>query len=146
MVILVYDLRHKIIPDKIVYPLIALAFISILFNFITIDSFHFFKAVAEGIIVALPFFLLWFLSKGRFMGFGDVKLALAIGWLLGIQQGFAALIISFWLGGIVGLFLMTLSKKYKMDSQIPFAPFLILALFVVGLWHISIQSLFPLWQ
>jgi leader peptidase (prepilin peptidase)/N-methyltransferase len=145
MVILVYDLKHKIIPDKIVYPLIAIAFGSLLYRFFTIDSFHLLKSVAEGIIVALPFFLLWFLSKGRFMGFGDVKLALAIGWLVGISSGFAVLIMSFWIGGLVGIFLMAISRKYKMDSQIPFAPFLILALFVVGLWGLNIQNLFPLW-
>lgn len=146
MVMLVYDLKHKIIPDKIVFPFIILAFLSVVFRFFSIETFQIGKFIVEGIVVALPFLMLWFISKGRFMGFGDVKLALGIGWLVGLASGFAVIIISFWIGGVVGLFLMSISRKYKMDSQIPFAPFLILALFLVQFWNISIQNLFPIWQ
>ncbi len=145
IVILIYDLRHKIIPDNVVYPFIVFALISIFWKFFILQNFNLFGALFDGVLVALPFFLLWFLSKGKLMGFGDVKLTLGIGWLLGLSGGFAALFISFWFGGIIGLFLIALSREYKMKSEVPFGPFLILGVFIVGLWGLTINSLLPIW-
>ena len=145
VVIFVYDVKHKIIPDKIVFPFILLSLAAIVWKGFTLPGFLIGNAVINGVYVALPFFLLWFLSKGRFMGFGDVKLALGIGWLLGLYGGFAAILLSFWIGGAVGLFLMAISRKYKMSSQIPFGPFLILGVFIVGLWGVTISNIFPIW-
>lgn len=145
IVIFIYDLRHKIIPDKVVYPFILLALFSIVWRGITMPGFLIGSSVVDGVLVALPFFLLWFLSKGRLMGFGDVKLSLGIGWLLGLASGFAAIIISFWVGGVVGLLLIAVSKKYAMKSQVPFAPFLIIGVLVAGLWGLTISSMFPIW-
>jgi leader peptidase (prepilin peptidase) / N-methyltransferase len=145
IVITIYDLKHKIIPDQMVYSFILLSLISIAWKEFTIPEYSFFAALLNGLFLALPFFLLWYLSKGRLMGFGDVKLALGIGWLLGLQQGFAALLLAFWIGGIFGLGLLAVSRKHSMKSQIPFGPFLILGMVVAGLWGITIQSLFPIW-
>ncbi len=146
IIIFVYDIRHTIIPDTIVYLFIILSLLSILWNACTVSGFSAGAAIFNGVFVALPFFLLWALSKGAFMGFGDVKLALGIGWLLGITGGFSALLFSFWIGGIVGLFMLGLSRKYHMRSEIPFAPFLILGTFIVGVWGVTIFSLLQLWQ
>lgn len=142
IVIFVYDVRHKIIPDVMVYPFILLALVSMVWKSFMVPGFSFGATLVEGVVVALPFFLLWFLSKGRVMGFGDVKLALGIGWLVGLSEGLMTLVLSFWIGGIVGLFLLALSHKYKMKSEIPFAPFLIIALFIVGLWQVTLDTFF----
>ncbi|MEO5646486.1 MAG: prepilin peptidase [Candidatus Paceibacterota bacterium] len=146
IIIFVYDIRHTIIPDTIVYLFIIMALLSILWSTFTVSGFSAGIAIFNGVFVALPFFLLWALSKGRFMGFGDVKLALGIGWLLGLTGGFSALLFSFWIGGIVGLFMLALSRKYHMRSEIPFAPFLIMGTFIVGVWGVTIFSLLQLWQ
>jgi len=145
MVIFVYDIRHTIIPDTIVYLFIILSLISIVWRMMTMPGFSPISAVIGGVFVALPFFLLWAFSKGRLMGFGDVKLTLGIGWLLGLTGGFSALLFAFWIGGLFGLFLLGLSRKYSMRSQIPFAPFLILGTFIVGVYGVTIFSLFQLW-
>lgn len=145
IVITIYDLKHKIIPDMAVYPLILLAVLSIFVKYFLYTDFDLFRALVEGVIVALPFFLLWYLSNGRVMGFGDVKLSLAMGWLLGLSGGLMAVLISFWVGGIVGLFLLGASRKYGMKSEIPFGPFLVIGLFIVGLWNVTISSVFNLW-
>jgi leader peptidase (prepilin peptidase) / N-methyltransferase len=146
MVIFVYDLRHKIVPDTVVFPFILLALLSILWKSSMVPGFLGGNALVNGVVVALPFFLLWFFSKGRFMGFGDVKLALGIGWLLGLAGGFAAILLSFWFGGIAGLFLIAISKKYGMKSEVPFAPFLIMGVFIAGFWGVTITTLLPIWQ
>jgi leader peptidase (prepilin peptidase) / N-methyltransferase len=145
IVIVIYDLRHQIVPDQIVYPFIILSLISVAWKALTIPGYMLGTAVVEGVVVALPFFLLWFFSKGRMMGFGDVKLALGMGWLLGLSSGVAALFLAFWIGGIIGLFLLAATRTYKMRSQVPFAPFLIAGLIIAGGWGITLGTLFPLW-
>lgn len=146
IVIFAYDIRHGIIPDRAVYSFILLSLISIAWRAFAMPGFSASFASVYGVLVALPFFLLWAFSKGKAMGFGDVKLALGIGWLLGLGGGFSAVIFSFWIGGLVGLFLLALTRKYHMRSEVPFAPFLILGTFIVGVWGVSIFSLFQLWQ
>jgi leader peptidase (prepilin peptidase)/N-methyltransferase len=146
IVIFVYDIRHTVIPDKMVYPFIILSLLSIFWHLFATPGFSVLSALLAGPLVALPFLLLWAGSKGRFMGFGDVKLALGMGWLLGLVGGYSAILFAFWIGGLVGLFLLGLSRKYTMRSQIPFAPFLIAATFIVGIWGITLFSLFQVWQ
>lgn len=145
VVITVYDVRHKIIPDVVVYPFILLALFSVIVKGALIPGFPVFGMLFGGVVVALPFFLLWYFSKGRLMGFGDVKLMLGIGWLTGLAAGISVLILSFWIGGIVGLFLIGSSRRYGMKSEVPFGPFLIAALFIVQVLGVTMHSLFPLW-
>ncbi len=146
IVIFVYDIRHHIVPDSVVYSFIILSVAAVVWRTLVLGQGGFGIGIIQGVIVALPFFLLWACSKGRLMGFGDVKLALGMGWLLGLSVGLAAFIFSFWIGAVVGLVLLAISRRHSMKSQIPFAPFLILGLAIAGLWGIGILTLFPLWQ
>lgn len=145
IVIMVYDLRHTIIPQKIVYPFIIVSFLSIFWKAAVVPGFMIIPAIIAGPLLAAPFFFLWFFSKGKAMGKGDMKLALGIGWLVGIAGSITVFLLSFWIGAIVGMLLITVSRRYGMKSEIPFAPFLILALALVTVGGISIQTLFPLW-
>ena len=128
LVIAVYDLRHKIISDKLVLIFSVVTFLG-LFLF----SIHGFQIhlptlwqFLAGILIALPFALLWLISRGAWMGLGDAKLALGLGWLLGLIQGLSGLVLAFWTGALVGVVLLAFSKKYSMKTEIPFAPFLVL--------------------
>lgn len=145
IVIMVYDIRHKIIPDMVVYPFILLAFLSVIWRAVMVPGFSLMTGLVGGVMVALPFFLLWYFSKGRLMGYGDVKLVLGIGWLTGFSVGISALVLAFWIGGIVGLLLIGLTKRYGMKSELAFGPFLIIGFFIATLWSVTLQSLFPLW-
>jgi leader peptidase (prepilin peptidase)/N-methyltransferase len=98
IVIFVYDIKHTIIPDMIVYLFIISSLISIVWSIFTVAGFQPGMALVDGVLVALPFFLLWAFSKGRAMGFGDVKLALGIGWLLGLAAGFSVVFFGFLIG------------------------------------------------
>jgi leader peptidase (prepilin peptidase)/N-methyltransferase len=144
IVIVVYDIRHKIIPNNIVYPFIVLSLVSVFWRTATVPEFMVVPALVSGILLSAPFFFIWFFSKGKAMGFGDVKLALGIGWLAGILGGITVFLLSFWFGAVVGLLLMA-SSRAGMKSQIPFAPFLIVAYFIVSIWEVTISSLFPVW-
>ena len=149
IVISVYDIRHKIIPDKLVYVFIAISFLLIFVNYQTANPLFVLPsimAILSGPLFALPFALLWFVSKGKWMGLGDAKLMLGLGWMLGPSLGFACVILSFWIGTIVSLLIMLFNKKKKigLKTEIPFAPFLIIGALLVFLFHIDIFSLVKL--
>ncbi len=133
IIIFVYDLKHKIIPNLFVWQfnLVVLVF-AIIFNG-TLAS------VVSGPIVALPLFILWFVSKGKWLGFGDVKFALGMGWLLGASGGFAALLLSFWIGAIFGI--VILINKKKKNHELPFAPFLVVGTLLAFLYTIDMNSI-----
>jgi len=124
LVIFVYDLKHYIIPDKIVYPAIIIAGI-FNFQFSIFNEFSIFKLSILSALGASGFFLsLVLISKGKWMGLGDVKLAFLMGLILGWPNIFIALFLSFAFGAIIGLILIAFKKK-GLKSEIPFGPFLI---------------------
>lgn len=145
IVITFYDLRHKIIPDRLVYTFILLSLISIFLNFSGVGSLLVWPSLGQilaGPVIAMPFALLWYFSKGVFIGFGDIKLMLGLGWMLGISAGLSALMIAFWVGAIVGLFMLALARtKVNMKTEVPFAPFLVLGIFVAFLLSLDIFTL-----
>ena len=129
LVIAVYDLKHKIIPDTLSLILGVLAFLG-LFFFNSFGFYPHFPVLIEllsGVFISLPFALMWLISKGTWMGLGDAKIAISLGWVLGISMALSGIVIAFWVGALVGIFLMIFSKKYGMKSEIPFAPFLVLS-------------------
>jgi leader peptidase (prepilin peptidase) / N-methyltransferase len=144
LVIAVYDLKHKIIPDALALVLGILSFLG-LFFFLNYSFQPHFPSLLEflsGPLIALPFALLWFLSKGKWMGLGDAKLAISFGWLLGLSAALSGLVLSFWAGAIVGLILIAFSKSHGMKSEIPFAPFLVLGIILTFLLSLQVFPIF----
>jgi leader peptidase (prepilin peptidase)/N-methyltransferase len=142
LVIAVYDFRHKIIPDILSLVFGVVAFIG-LFLFSDYVFYPHIPSVWEflsGLFLALPFALLWLVSRGTWMGLGDAKLALGLGWLLGYTRILSGAVLAFWSGAILGLILIVFSKKYGVKSEIPFAPFLALGVLLAFLFELS---LFP---
>ncbi len=136
LVIAVYDLKHKIIPDTLALVIGILSFLG-LFFFVNFNFYPHFPSLLEfssGLLIALPFALMWFFSKGRWMGLGDAKLAISFGWLLGLSSALSGLVLAFWSGAIVGLLLMAFSRNHGMKSEIPFAPFLVLGVILTFLF------------
>ena len=144
IIIAVYDYRHQIIPNLFVWIFNGLAFLS-LFNSFRISDFGFrilnWNNLLAGFMLFVFFALLWGVSKGKWMGFGDAKLALGIGWFLGITEGVAAITLAFWIGAIVGVSLLYLNKKkYGLKSSIAFGPFMILGTAISFFWGEKIIS------
>ncbi len=147
-----YDARHTIIPDEWVYSAAILAL-----AFALIDHPYSLPLLLAGPIAALPLVALWALSRGRWMGLGDAKLALAMGWLLGPLYGIYAVGAAFVIGAAFSLailvplphYVRALKKagivrtaraaSYTMKSEVPFGPFLILSCFIV--WFALLYSL-----
>ncbi len=125
IVIFIYDLKHRIISDGLVYAsiILALGLPAFLIHYSLVD-------LLAGPVLFSFFAFIWLISRGRAMGFGDAKLALSIGILLGAEKAFSAVVLAFWIGTLTVLVWMLLGrKKLTMKSEIPFGPFLI-----IGAW------------
>lgn len=151
-----YDLKHTIVPDVFVYPFLIITIVLLFFMTprlsFELHSFVWpnFWDIASGFLIPLPFFLLWLFSRGRLMGFGDIKLMAGIGWLAGLYFGIASIILAFWGGALISLGIIAVDKiirlfrkrkRFILSSEIPFAPFLVLGLYLVIIFRINILAL-----
>lgn len=143
----VYDVRWMLLPNVIVFPLIALACIDVLLRGM-VAHMSMFTIVEHAALGALAlggiYWLLYVISRGSWVGYGDVKLGLFMGTVLGWE---GALMVLF-LANIFGfLFVMPgmLSGKLSRKSRIPFGPFLIIAFFVIGLFGKQLLNWYLSW-
>ncbi|TSC56949.1 MAG: type 4 prepilin-like proteins leader peptide-processing enzyme PilD [Parcubacteria group bacterium Greene0714_21] len=151
--IFVYDLKHFIIPDRIVFSAIGIAALWRVFEFLDFDilnlfgiwnlefgiSLLFIQAITTGVLASAFFFAIFWLSRGRAMGFGDVKLVLFMGLFLSWPNILVALFVAFFLGAVFGVFLV-LARKKEWKSQVPFGPFLIAGTFIALFWGQSVAA------
>ncbi len=144
IVIFVYDLKHYIIPDRIIYPAIGLAFLYRGFqlaNFrlqplsceLSVASPGAFSPLFAGIFTAGFFFVIYLLSGGKWLGFGDVKFAFFMGLFLGFPTVMVALFLAVLIGSFVGSGLVLFGEK-GWKSEIPFGPFLVSGTIIGFLW------------
>lgn len=150
LLITAYDLKHKIIPDRLVLLLALLSGTALFLKwrwgllmpvFLPLSGVYIpvWVEAFAGVFLALPFALLWFFSGGRAMGLGDAKLAWGLGWFLGFTGGISAVIFAFWSAFFPSLFLLFLRRKrFTMKSEVPFAPFLVLGTLIVYTWGVDI--------
>ena len=151
VVLSVYDLRHKILPDGLTLLFASVAFIGMFFIqadsiILHIPSIWQFLA---GILLPAPFSLIWLLSKGKWMGLGDAKLMIGIGFLLGISAGAAAILLSFWIGAAFSLLLLlwvriAKGSRMSLKTAVPFGPFLALATVIVLLGQYDFSTVMRL--
>lgn len=125
IIIFVYDLKHYIIPDKVIFPAIVL---TLIYNLL--DTNYLLLNTGLSAVGASAFFLsIYLISKGKWMGFGDVKLSFLMGLHLGFPNILVALFLAFFTGAIIGLILIAQNKK-TLKSMVPFGPFLVFGTFL----------------
>lgn len=122
--LLVVDWENMLLPDEFIFWGVLTTLIYLLFS-----QQNFYSYLLAGFISALVFLILFFITLGRGMGLGDVKLALLIGMILGLDLIIVWLLASFISGGIVAAVLL-LTKKAHMKQKIAFGPFLIFGFFI----------------
>ncbi|MFZ2202112.1 MAG: prepilin peptidase [Microgenomates group bacterium] len=135
VVVFVADWRFGLIPDSVNFSLfvLALGYRLSLTGFGLMQSTDLIRAIICGLVLMAFFYGLWFFTRGRGFGFGDVKLAPALGLLLGWPKTTVAVFLAFVLGAVVALVLIALGKK-KLGQTIPFGPFLVLGTFAALLF------------
>ncbi len=152
VVLSVYDLKHKILPDGLTMLFACVAFIGMFFIqgdalIIHLPTLGHFLA---GLFLPAPFSLIWLMSRGKWMGLGDAKLMIGIGFLLGMSAGATALILSFWIGAAVSILILLVSALFRagkgatLKTAIPFGPFLALGTVVVMLGNFDFTAIMQL--
>jgi leader peptidase (prepilin peptidase) / N-methyltransferase len=114
------DLDHKLLPNKIVYPLAAWGVLAVLIA----DRDDLVEHVVAG-AGAFLFLFLAVLAYPRGMGMGDVKLAGAMGIYLGASV-VPALLIAFLSGSVVGIAIIAREGAAARKKAVPFGIFLAL--------------------
>jgi prepilin signal peptidase PulO-like enzyme (type II secretory pathway) len=131
IVLAVYDLRWLLLPDKVMVPLIlvALVYAGAMAGLSQwagqAEAWRVLVgALLAGVAVGGAFYALVLFSKGRAMGGGDIKLAFAMGLMLGVKGVAVAMLLAFNAAAIVGIVMIATKRRGRKD-QIPFGPFLV---------------------
>jgi leader peptidase (prepilin peptidase)/N-methyltransferase len=122
----VIDLEHQIIPNRVVYPTIAVSLPLLAVAAVVNDDLGRLGIALGGAGVAFAVLLLVHLISPAGMGFGDVRLAFVLGLFLGwLSLGHVVIgvFLGFALGAFVGMGLMILGRRGRKDA-VPFGPFL----------------------
>lgn len=135
LVIFFADLLYFIIPDLAVLGLLFLTvFYRIFLTYLGVmQSKDLYLSIIITCIFTIFFASLWFFTKGKGFGFGDVKLIIPLSLLLGWPKIMVGVFTAFLVGAIVGLVLITFGKR-QFGQHLPFAPFLISSTFFALLW------------
>lgn len=142
VLIFLFDWKHKIIPDVVVFPTIVYSLFFIIFDFekyiFTFENFW--EDIFRSFSFAVPFFAIWFFSKGRAMGFADWKLVFLLS--LFIKDPMANLLFvfgAFWVGTLYFIPALILKEK-NLKTEIPFGPFILISFFLVYFFDLSYYS------
>ncbi len=139
MALAVYDLRWFLLPDRVVFPLMGLAaFEAVLVAVSTHDAASLIKAVLGALVISGTFWILFQVSAGKWIGGGDVKLAVVLGLLAGTPLKALLIIFAASIIGTIFSIPILLKGKKAMKVQVPFGPFLLAATVVVVLFGASI--------
>lgn len=157
VVISVYDLAHFIIPNAFVIFLSLLALLYVGYDLIFVGDYVMVMWNILAALMAFSFFAgLWWYSGGRWLGFGDAKLAVPLAFMVGIGGVFSMIALSFWIGTIISVVVLVWQKYRRrgqlafhlrqttltIKSEVPFAPFLILGFLVVFIGGVDVLSWF----
>jgi leader peptidase (prepilin peptidase) / N-methyltransferase len=135
-ILFAYDLKWSILPNRVMFPLIAVAAVAAAFNiFGSLDILDTVLNIVTAIFLLSGLYLiLWLVSKGQWIGFGDVKLGLALALLLGDWKlAFIALFAANLIGCLIVIPGM-LSGKLTRKTHVPFGPLLIVGAIVAAWW------------
>jgi len=123
----VVDLDCKRLPDRLTYLMYPVAVAGLVIDGLVTGSWPIGAALAGAAIWLVPIAGIWLLSGGRGMGMGDVKLAPALGLILGwvgVGSAVVGLMAAWLIGGVVAIGLI-LARRARSGTAIPFGPFLI---------------------
>lgn len=129
VVIFVQDLRYQVILSNVVW-------IGTIFGLVINISFlHYdFNSLALGALIGGGFFLAQYLiSKGRWIGGGDVRMGVMMGVWLGWQNTIVAIFLAYIIGAIFAVYLLA-TKKAKGDTAVPFGTFLAVTTMISLYW------------
>jgi prepilin signal peptidase PulO-like enzyme (type II secretory pathway) len=141
-----YDTKWFLLPDKINFAVIGLGLISAILMIIgspnVLDAII--NVVGSVLVLSGIYFVLYMVSKGRWIGFGDIKLGLGLGLLLNDWKlALIALFFANFIGCLIIIPLM-ISGKLKRNAHVPFGPLLIAGAIIAKLVGMGIAEFYTL--
>lgn len=115
-----YDLLYMEIPDEVMLPSIAIALAGAAYGTIPLGD-----ALMGSVLVSGFFLLQILLSKGKWLGGGDLRIGAFLGLILGWQASLVALFVSYLVGSVISVTLLVTGRLTR-KSQVPFGPFLVI--------------------
>lgn len=145
-IMFIYDTKWYLLPDKINFAVIGLGLISATLMIISSTDMMGALLNVGGSVAILSgiYFVLYLVSKGTWIGFGDIKLGLGLGLLLGDWQ---LAFIGLFAANLIGCFIvipLMIAKKLTRTSRVPFGPLLIAGAVVAKLVGIGIAEFYAL--
>jgi prepilin signal peptidase PulO-like enzyme (type II secretory pathway) len=134
--VFVYDLRFKLILDQVIFPVLIIAtLLNFILGFAWVD-------LLIGILIGGGFFALqYIISKGRAIGFGDIKFSILLGAMFGWQMIILIIFLSYLIGGFVAIILL-INKNKTWGDVLPMASFLAVSAIIVLLFGYNILTLY----
>lgn len=145
-VILIWDFKYMIIPDFLIvigslltvfYQIYRMLFWE---NYLGVINNPLLSSLLGGLILSGFFGLLYWFSKGKWIGGGDVKLGFWLGLIVGLGMVYFLILLAYTVGALVAMGLLIWGSK-KMKSEIPFGPFLVLATYIIIFYRDFLLSL-----
>lgn len=143
VVLTLFDMKWMLLPNKIVLPMLTFALAERAAYALLYNDVNVVRETVLGIVFGGGiFWLLFEVSRGKWIGGGDVKLGFLVGALVGGPlSALLVLFIASWLGASYGLVMMG-ARKLRRTSHIPFGPFLMSAAVIVFLYGRQLIDLY----
>lgn len=136
LVIFVYDLRHTLILDRVTLPVMGFVFFM---NLWLGMPWH--TLLLGALVVGGCFLFQFLISKGTWVGGGDVRLGVLMGLILGFPLSVVALFLAYVLGAVVAVYIL-IKRKKGLRSEMAFGPFLALATMLVLVFGEQLLTLY----
>ncbi len=139
-VLFAYDAKWFLLPDVITLPLIGLGLLNagvVVFSS-SLPAEAFMGVLGSCLVLSGLYYVIYVVSGKQWVGFGDVKLGLALGLLLADWQ---LALLALFLANLIGTIIVLprlLTRKLERQAHIPFGPLLIAGWAIAGLFGGSI--------
>lgn len=134
-----FDLRYSVLPDEVALPALLVG------TLVGLATGQRFESLALGGILGAGFFGFQYLvSRGRWIGAGDIRLGALMGLMLGWRNLLLALYLSYLIGATVSIVLI-LSRRRRWRGQMPFGTVLTAIAFILLLAAPTLSSLADRW-
>lgn len=134
MIVFIYDLRWYLILDVITLPASAIILVVNLML-----GFSWLNLLISGIIGGSFFLLQFIVSRGKWIGGGDIRLGFLMGIILGWPNVLLAIFLAYFIGSIIGVGLKIWGGR-KWDSKVPLGTFLSIATIITLFWGEQIMG------
>jgi len=138
-----YDAKWFLVLWVTIWPLLALASVFVALAYVLSPSATLLVSTAAAItLLAGLYWLLWFVSRGKWVGLGDAQIGVVLGLvLMDWQKAFLTLVLANAIGTLIVLPGL-ITKKLSRNSAVPFGPLLITGALISFFWGATVITWF----